>query len=87
MFSLKELVSPAKQEVIASSTALLVNATSTLLATSHEFMQNPDQPTLKVRTSKSVAKQFVANRRMLDKRFKEKRKAPSLNYHSERRRG
>ena len=50
MFSSKELVSPTKQEVIASSTSVLMNATSKLLSTSHEYMQNPDQQALKVRT-------------------------------------
>ncbi|XP_028412831.1 uncharacterized protein LOC114535726 isoform X1 [Dendronephthya gigantea] len=44
-----ELVSPAKQDVIASSTALLANATSTLLPTSHEYMQNPDKQAVKAR--------------------------------------
>ena len=44
----QELVNPSKQEVLASSTVVLVNATKTLLSTSHEFMQTPDEQTVKV---------------------------------------
>ena len=44
----QELVNPSKQEVLASSTVVLVNATKTLLSTSQEFMQKPDEQTVKV---------------------------------------